>query len=192
MKKKKLTVEEIIIPFDGVVYNNKIINYRSDGSIISISNEKESDLFLEIENDLIPNFINGNKNFHLYTIDYFKKIKRRLITDEDELDTVVRCDYMYSIIEENKNSEFSIVKDTLNRKWIVTISDNVNKDSVEDFYFYSVLKTNKSFVLGLYSGSNVDFSDKKIEFNFISELEDTPNVLLLTNNKSRYSLESIS
>lgn len=191
-KKKPKIVEENLVPFNGVVYNCKIVNYKEDGSIISISNETESELFLEIETSLIPNFMKGSKDFRFYNIDYFKKIKDKLITDTDDLDTFVKSDYVYSVIEQNTNSEILIKNDFVNKKWIVTLSNSINQEFLEDFYFYSVLKNNKSFVLGSYYGKRSDFLNNTIEFNFSSELEsDINSILLLTNNKKRYSLESL-
>lgn len=192
MKRKKIKepIIEEIIEFSGVVYSSKYVNYREDGSIISISSEIESENYLTIELDLIPNFVSGSKDIHNYNIEYFKKIKLGLIKDSDELDSLVRSDYIhYTIPYDQEDSEVKIFHDLKNKKWIVEFCNYINLEMFSSFTFFVVLKNNKNFILSSYYVKIEN--NNPIEFSFLTDEEENFNsIFLLTCKKFKsYSVK---
>jgi hypothetical protein len=168
MPKKKLKQPtEEVIKFNGVVYNSKFINYDESEKIISITSVSEGPNSLEIDINLIPNFISFKKNYINYTVDYFKKIKEGLISDEDEIDKIIRSEYVfYQVDRNNVTNDVTIIHDRRNKKWIVEFSEVIPKDST--FTFYVTKKSNKNYLLSSYSFNT---SEKVLIFDFRSEHE---------------------
>jgi hypothetical protein len=197
MKKTKIISpeKEEIINFNGAVYSTKFINYQDTGEIISISSSIESENFLEIDIELISNFVTGNKNFHKYNIDYFKKIKLGVLKDTDELDTLVKFDYIYYKIPENNDfHDICINHDANNKEWIVSLSEVLNKHTLEDFNFYVVFKNNKNFLLSSYTVNAENLiKEKNIKFKFLSNDEiDFNKIEILTyKNYNHYSVKEL-
>lgn len=182
MKKQKSKITEEIIEFNGIVYNTKFINYSTTGEVLSIDNLPSSKLFLEIDINLIPNFINGNKDYRKYNIDYFKKIAEGLLTDYDDCGAIVQSDYVFSKILDNNNFDILITHNKNLSLWTVNF---LNQLEVENLSFFTVLKSNKSFVLGSYH-LNKSEKDKQI-FSFKSVLEnDFEKIDVLTYNRPRH------
>lgn len=188
MPKKKINhpTEDPITVFNGAVYSSRFINYDDSGKILSISLEKEGPKFLEIENDLIPNFISSTKDYNNYNIQYFLKIKQGLITDEDEADAIVKFEHIfYSVKSSLDIYEIQISHDRKNRKWYVNFSDLVGDEMRPDFTFYVVRKDNKNMLLSSYNLKDV--SKSNFEFNFKTELEESfEDVEVLVYKKLKY------
>lgn len=150
---------------NGFVYNSRFVNYDDSGKILSISLEKESINNIEIDNDLIPNFISAVKDFNNYNIQYFLKIKQGLISDEDELDTIVKSEYVFhKIVSDEDTYEVLIRHDLKNKKWHVDFSNLILDNSVSNFVFYVTKKSNKNFLISSYNIH--DISDSHFEFDF--------------------------
>lgn len=190
-KKRKHPIEEPVI-FNGVVYTTKFINYDDSGKIISISNNIESSSFLEIDISLIPNFLSSKKNFNNYPIDYFKKIKEGLISDDDEIDKIIKFENIfYSITETNVDvADVIIEHHTEIKKWRVIFSKFLQEPD-PNFSFFVVKKFNKNALLASYKFNNS--MDRCLEFQFqTSEEENLENVEVLVYKKYRqYSLKEV-
>lgn len=197
MKRKKSTKinTDTALPFNGVVYTTKFINYTDNGKVVSISFEKEEGYkFLEIELDLIPNFVSFNKSFHNYTIEYFRKIKDGLLTDSDEEDTIVKTEYTYyTIPKQVGNSEVIIEHNLANKHWLVRISDVLNLENLSDFSFHVAHLNNKNFLISSYTVQVENIIDNKIIFEFnSSEEQEFDKIQLLTYKKFKsYSVKEI-
>lgn len=175
MKKKKKIIEEIeIIPYNGEVYNSRFISYSENGNVTGIDFEKHVDKQqLEIDVNLIPNFMSGAKICVAYNIDYFLKIKNGIIKDtiENLIDENKHNNIFYEILKsDNNNFDVLLEHNSLKKSWIVHFNQNLDILAIQQFSFFICKKNNPNF---LYSSYTCDLKENKFlfELNFKTSLE---------------------
>lgn len=182
----------------GVVYNKKYLHYDENGNVLAISIAPSATYknFL-IDLDLIPNFISNKKNFINYKIDYFLNIAEGLISDEDEIEDVLKNQIvLYEIPVEDSNNSFDMLvkHNSLTKKWIVETTADANKlGAITTIPLYVTVKNNYNFLVSAYHINPLLLANTPVELEFLTEEEaNLDKVSVLTIKKfKRYGLVKV-
>lgn len=192
--RKKIKKEELV----QLVYDKKYLHYDNAGLVVGISIDPSRTFKnFQIELELIPNFISGKKNFINYKIDYFLNIAEGLISDEDDIEDVLKNQVvLYEIpVEENNNTFDIVVKhDSLSKKWIVETTADANKlSAITTIPLYVTVKNNYNFLVSSYQINPLLLVDNAIELNFlVDEESNLNNISVLTVKKfKKYGLVKV-
>jgi hypothetical protein len=181
--------------FSGVVYNNFYIHYEDSGYVHLISNVQSLEFKnLEINPEMIPNFILGKKDCRKYNIVYFQEIKEGKITDEDNSEDLIKTEYHFYNIEKSRISNPEIVVKYNKKKkcWIIEkfniLEEKLTVQSA--FPIYIVKFDSPHFLYATYIIDTNKLLSETQTFSFQSDLEeDLENISLLTVKKLKFSLE---
>lgn len=178
-----------------LVYNKKYLHYDDHGNVFAISIAPSSVYknFL-IDLDLIPNFISNKKNFINYKIDYFLNVAEGLISDDDEVEDVLKNQVvLYEIPVEESNNGFDVLvrHDGVSKKWIVETTADSNKlGAIATIPLYVTIKNNYNFLVSSYHINPLVLAADKVELEFLTEEEinlDSVSVLTIKKFK-KYGL----
>lgn len=170
---------------EAVVYTSKFITYTEDGTVLIAEQERdETKLQLEVDLELIPNFLSGHKHYSDYKIDYFFKIKQGIITDNDDYEDVEKYNnVLYQIPKNSNEADVLIEHNKLNGTWVISLNNLSNAAALGIFSFFVCKKDNPNF---LYSSYAVDYSklNESVEIKFKTLFEnDFDNLSIFTIRK---------
>jgi hypothetical protein len=181
--------------FSGVVYNNFYVHYEDSGCVRLISNTQSLDFKnLEINPDMIPNFILGKKDCRRYNIEYFQEIKEGKITDEDDSEDLIKTEYHFYNIEKFSidNPEITIKYNKKSKIWKIEKSKILEeKLMIQSFIpIYVVKFDSPHFLYATYIVDTGKLLNDPQEFIFQTDFEEElENISLLTIKKLKFSLE---
>ena len=181
--------------YNGIAYDNFYIHFDSEGQVHLISNVKSSEFKnLEINTNIIPNFVSGKKDCRNYNISYFQEIKDGRLTDEDNAEDLIKTEYHFYNIDKSAREDPEIVLqyNKQSKKWIIQ-KGNILEERLMIFSVipvYVVKFDSPHFLYASYFIDAIKLLTESQEFDFQSCLEeDLENISLLTVKKLRFSLE---
>jgi hypothetical protein len=181
--------------FSGEVYNSFYIYYEDSGYVHLISNIQSLEFKnLEINPEMIPNFILGKKDCRKYNIIYFQEIKEGKITDEDDSEDLIKTEYHFYNIDKHQihNPEIILKYNKKKKCWVIK-KFNILEEKLtvqSSIPIYVVKFDSPHFLYATYIIDANKLLEESQEFNFQSTLEeDLENISLLTIRKLKFSLE---
>lgn len=168
--------------FDYYIHFNK-----DSGEIYSITNEVVQTVH---ETTTVPyaeveKFLSGHENFVDYKVSLrdrtnYKLIKRLKVSS-------FQLDRLYAIpAVETQDAEFSIVKDTENKKWVFSVNEIKRNELLEldvnfRLRFFIVKETNFDHMIRELTVDTIDLGQNlAVELSFEKPLEDTSNLAIVT------------
>lgn len=170
-KKKEINITEYR---EAVIYTSKFITYTDDGTVLIAEQERdESKLQLEVDLELIPNFLSGHKHYSDYKIDYFFKIKQGIITDSDDYEDVEKYNNVFYEIPKNNNAADVVIEhDKLNRAWVISLNNLSNIPALGIFSFFICKKDNPNLLYASYEIEHYKLNEPvEIKFKTLFENE---------------------
>jgi hypothetical protein len=137
-------MEEEVVIYHAEVYTRFYVHYNNDGTILSISNVKDSQL-LSIEVDFadVEDFLIGKKQTARYKIAFFENINGPQLQEQEQ---VIKSNELVYIIPKTSsfNNQVTLVHDSVEKKWKLICKDIIPNT---EFTFYITKLNNPHFLL---------------------------------------------
>jgi hypothetical protein len=158
-------MEEEVVIYHAEVYTKFYVHYDNTGTILSISNVKDTKLLsIETEFSEIEDFLTGKKHTARYKIAFFENITGPQLQEQEQL---IKSNELVYVIPKTSsyNNEVTLVHDSIEKKWKLICKDTIPK---KDFTFYITKLHNPHFLLKTISiNDQLDFT-QDFEYNIDS------------------------
>lgn len=160
-------MEEEVVIYHAEDYNKFFVHYDSEGTILSISNVRDTSISaIEVDFSEVEDFLVGKKHTGRYKIAFFENINGPQLKEQEQL---IKSNELVYIIPKTSsfNNEVTLVHNSIEKQWQLVCKDTIPK---KEFTFYITKLDNPHFLLKTIAISNqLDFTqDFEYDINHIS------------------------